>query len=264
MKNAIRRESFIMYRSFYEAVVKMPKSEQADLFIAICEYALNKNMHKLEGVSEVVFDLMKPNIDANTQKYLNGLGGKKYGKLGGKPTTPKLTPRLTPRLPPSEPQANPKLTPNVDVDVDVNENVDVNGLSQITNLYNQTFQKQVTSTKGFEKNYGYWKDIHSLDKIKQAIVAGRADKFWRDKLTLTILFRRKNPRGEDVDLIEDLTGRDANQPIVKPEKKVFTADQVKRYDYSEGVNELVKATMEKLNAKKLSRGNAEAPSTGEN
>lgn len=41
----------------------------------------------------------------------------------------------------------------------------------------------------------------------KAIDAARQDNFWKDKLTLTILFRRKSPQGEDVDYIEDISNR---------------------------------------------------------
>lgn len=77
----------------------------------------------------------------------------------------------------------------------------------LVDLYNNLFQKNVRSYKGFEANYQYWKDIHSLDKMKIALQNARLDKFWKNKMTLTILFRRKNTRGENVDYIEDLSQR---------------------------------------------------------
>jgi len=80
-------------------------------------------------------------------------------------------------------------------------------LLSLVELYNNLFQKNVRSYKGFEANYQYWKDIHSLDKMKIALQNARLDKFWKNKMTLTILFRRKNTRGENVDYIEDLSQR---------------------------------------------------------
>jgi len=81
------------------------------------------------------------------------------------------------------------------------------GLEEVVAFYNETFRKNTKSTRGFEKNYEQWKDIHSLGKIKQAIVNASKDKFWKDKMTLTILFRVKNSNGEAVDYIEDLSSR---------------------------------------------------------
>lgn len=81
-------------------------------------------------------------------------------------------------------------------------------LDEIVAFYNEVFDKNTKSTKGFERNYKQWKDVHDLEKIKQAIVNARKDKFWRDKMTLTILFRTKNSNGEDVDYIEDISSRE--------------------------------------------------------
>lgn len=80
-------------------------------------------------------------------------------------------------------------------------------LAELVEFYNETFEKKVSSVKGFEKNYQKWIAIHDVNKIKQAIINARNDKFWRDKMTLAILFRTKNPQGEDVDYIEDLANR---------------------------------------------------------
>lgn len=80
-------------------------------------------------------------------------------------------------------------------------------LSLLVGIYNGLFNKKVVSTKGFERNYQYWKDIHGLDKIQKALENASKDNFWRDKMTLTILFRKKNPNGEPVDYIEDLANR---------------------------------------------------------
>jgi hypothetical protein len=80
-------------------------------------------------------------------------------------------------------------------------------LRKIIEIYNQIFNKNITSTKGFEKNYEYWKEIHNIEKVKMALENARKDRFWKDKMTLSILFRKKNPNGEFVDYIEDLSNR---------------------------------------------------------
>jgi hypothetical protein len=80
-------------------------------------------------------------------------------------------------------------------------------IDDLLSFYNQLFQKSVRSTKGFEQNYWHWRQFHTIGKIEQALVNARKDKFWRDKMTLTILFRKKNQNGESVDYIEDLSSR---------------------------------------------------------
>lgn len=84
-------------------------------------------------------------------------------------------------------------------------------LKEIVDFYNQIFNKNTISTNGFKSNYFKWCKIHNTEKIKIAIQNARLDKFWSDKLTLTILFRVRNPRGENVDMIEDLANRQIRQ-----------------------------------------------------
>lgn len=80
------RESFIFYRSFYEAIKCMPSEVQAEIYPAICEYALFGKMPKnLSDMARGMFTLIKPNIDVNTTRYENGKKGAQYGKRGGRP-----------------------------------------------------------------------------------------------------------------------------------------------------------------------------------
>lgn len=93
---------------------------------------------------------------------------------------------------------------NKKVEIRKEENLELN---EIKDFYNQVFEKNVSSTKGFEDNAKYWMTIHSMEKIKLAITNARTDKWWSDKMTLVILFRKKNPQGESVDYIEDMSNR---------------------------------------------------------
>lgn len=73
------RESFIFYRSFYEAIKCMPTDVQAEIYPAICEYALFGKLPKnLSEVAKGMFTLIKPNIDVNIARFENGKkGGRK-------------------------------------------------------------------------------------------------------------------------------------------------------------------------------------------
>ncbi len=66
------RDSFIFYRSFYEAISELSKEDQADTYNAIMQYALNQEEIKLKGISKAIFSLVKPQLDANYKKYENG------------------------------------------------------------------------------------------------------------------------------------------------------------------------------------------------
>jgi len=66
------RDSSIFYRSFYEAIKELPKNNQAEVYTAIFEYALNFNEVELNGLSKTIFTLIKPQIDANNKRFING------------------------------------------------------------------------------------------------------------------------------------------------------------------------------------------------
>lgn len=83
---------------------------------------------------------------------------------------------------------------------------DVN-LKNIINYYNEVFNKNIVSDKGFIDNYRDWVKVHDVNKIRMAILNARKDSFWKDKLTLSILFRKKNQRNEAVDYIEELSSK---------------------------------------------------------
>ena len=111
------RESFVFYRSFFEAITDLPDEEKGRMFSAICDYALNGNHPNFTGSEKSIFTLIKPQIDANTKKFENGKSGGIHGSKGGRP--PKNNPTITP----PKPHNNPTKTPNVNVNVNVNENV---------------------------------------------------------------------------------------------------------------------------------------------
>jgi len=74
------KDSFIFYRSFYEAMQRVKSKElKADIFEAICELGLNENVIELtDDVGQIIMDLIKPQVAANTKRYVNG-------KKGGRP-----------------------------------------------------------------------------------------------------------------------------------------------------------------------------------
>lgn len=68
----MERDSFIFYRSFYESIKEIPDEQQLETYKAITEYALNGQEEQLTGVSKAIFTLIKPQLDANLKRYLNG------------------------------------------------------------------------------------------------------------------------------------------------------------------------------------------------
>ena len=54
------RDSFIFYRSFYDAIKEIPEKEQLNVYKAISVYALEQEEIELSGVSKAIFSLIKP------------------------------------------------------------------------------------------------------------------------------------------------------------------------------------------------------------
>lgn len=75
-----KRDGFLFYRSYFEAVQNLNKRDQADAILGICNYALNGIEPQLKGSAASVWILVKPIIDANHKRYRNG-------KKGGRPKT---------------------------------------------------------------------------------------------------------------------------------------------------------------------------------
>ena len=75
----MERDSFVFYRSFYEAIKELPSECKAEVMSAIIEYGLDGKLpDDIKGIAKAVMMLITPQLDANNQKYRNG-------KMGGRP-----------------------------------------------------------------------------------------------------------------------------------------------------------------------------------
>lgn len=125
------RDSFIFYRSFYEAISELPKENQADTYDAIMQYALNQKEIELTGISKAIFSLVKPQLDANYKKYENGKQKKSKKEAKVKQNESKA-------------ETNVNDNENVNVNENVNDNDNdnvgdscVDGLLKVTKFYEQ-------------------------------------------------------------------------------------------------------------------------------
>lgn len=70
------RESFIFYKSFYDAIKDLPRDIQGEIYTAIMEYSLYGNeTDNLKPVARSIFTLIKPQIDVNNKRFQNGIKG---------------------------------------------------------------------------------------------------------------------------------------------------------------------------------------------
>lgn len=132
------RDSFIFYRSFYEAISELPKENQADTYDAIMQYALNQKEIELTGISKAIFSLVKPQLDANYKKYENGKQKKSKKEAKVKQNESK-----------AETNVNDNENENVNDNDNDNDNVGdscVDGLQEVIDFYSNNI--------GFLNPYG--------------------------------------------------------------------------------------------------------------
>ena len=117
-----QKDSFIFYRSFFQAINDLPETNQLEIFKAISSYALDFEEPDLSGLSKTIFTLIKPQLTANNKRYLNGCKGADHGKKGGRPRTPEKPLEEPLEEPLKNPKKTPSLTPNKNVNENENEN----------------------------------------------------------------------------------------------------------------------------------------------
>lgn len=104
---AINRETCVFHLSWFEAIETLPKAVQGEAYRAIMMYALRGVEIEEQGqMTRLIMAIAKPVIDTNNKRYENGCKGGEYGKLGGRPKTPKK-PQNNPKETPKKPQNNP-------------------------------------------------------------------------------------------------------------------------------------------------------------
>ncbi len=143
MTNQIKRDSFIFYRSFFEAINDLDDKQQLEIFRAISEYSLNDKLIELSGTSKTIFRLIEPQLLANKKRFLNGKLGAEHGSKGGRPKNPKKTPK--------KPQDNPTSTPNKNLNLNPNENLNLKSQLEILNVNLDTWQDFVSFRKEKKK-----------------------------------------------------------------------------------------------------------------
>lgn len=70
-----KREAFVFYRSYYEAMQFLPPEDQLAVYNAIFAYALNDEEAEVSGALAAVFQLIKHSLDVGKQKAENGRKG---------------------------------------------------------------------------------------------------------------------------------------------------------------------------------------------
>lgn len=168
----MNRDSFIFYRSYYEAMSGLKDKDKLQLFSAISELSLNNNDIKLTGICKNIFTAIKPQIVANSERYENG-------KKGGRPKKETIGFKKTKTIgyENKKPNENDNDNENVNENDNDNNNVSdscVDGLQNVIDFYNNNIG--AITPYGLEVLQDYAKEIESGAIIYAMQISVEADK----------------------------------------------------------------------------------------
>lgn len=158
----MERESFVFYRSFYKAIMKLDDKDLAQAIRAICAYALDGELIECEGISEIIFDMAKPQIDANNNRFVNGQkGGRPKKTIGFENENHRFS------------EKKPNVNVNDNENVNVNENVNDKGINYqlIADMYNEiciSFPKLTKLSDNRKKAIKARLKTYSIEDLKRA------------------------------------------------------------------------------------------------
>lgn len=160
------KESFVFYKSFYEAINKLPEEYQLELMKVIMIYNFEEELPKMSPVVEAMFTLIKANIDKASQRYEASVeNGKKGGAPKGNDNAKKQPrnnlkttqnnlnqPGLNLKQPRNNLNDNDNDNDNVNVNVNdnENENVDENENENATRLISSASASSSPSSSIFD------------------------------------------------------------------------------------------------------------------
>ena len=107
-----KRDSIVVYRSFYEAAKALTDKEELELYRAIFEFGLDHKTADMGPMAAAMFKLIKPQLEANYKKWQNGM-------RGGRPKQEESKDK------PKDNQKETKPQPNENVNVNDNDNANV-------------------------------------------------------------------------------------------------------------------------------------------
>ena len=206
------RDSFVFYKSFYEAVKKLPDGFQLDFYNALTEYMFNDNIIEMPPVVEAMFLLVKPAVESACRRYDASV---ENGKKGGRPKKPNNNlnkPNNNLKKPNNnlditqtkpnnnltetkvKPNQNPYVYDNVYVydndNVYVNDNVEVDAKKQPTVVDITLYITQHHLNVDAKKFYDYYKASNWKDKQGNTIN-------WQQKLQTWNNFTPKKVESEN-------------------------------------------------------------------
>ena len=121
MESKKQRDTFIFYRSFKESMSDLSDADKLIMYEAITDYSLDMKEPELTGFPKALFSLIRPFVDANTQRWKNGCkGGAPKGNKNNRFS------KSTTEVQPEVNQSTTEVQANKDKNVNKDKNKDIN------------------------------------------------------------------------------------------------------------------------------------------
>lgn len=131
----MKRDGFVFYRSFYEAIACLDKEQKADCLDAVAQYALDGVELETDGIVKALFISFKPQIDANNRRYENGC-------KGGKPKHNQNVTKVIPNTNQSDTKDIPK-----EKDKEKDKDKDKEKVKEVKTAYGEYAHVKLTKTE---------------------------------------------------------------------------------------------------------------------
>ena len=121
MESKRQRDTFIFYRSFKESMSDLSDTDKLIMYEAVTDYSLDMKEPELTGFPKALFSLIRPFLDANTQRWKNGCkGGAPKGNKNNRFS------KSTTEVQPEVNQSTTEVQANKDKNVNKDKNKDIN------------------------------------------------------------------------------------------------------------------------------------------
>lgn len=153
----MKKNNFIFYVSYYNAIEKLDRNEMLATLHAIVKYGVTgitpKNMSK---TTKSILDLIKPNIDSSQKKYLARITN---GKKGGRP---KITQQK-----PNNNLTKTQLKPNQNLNKDKDKDIDIDNIKE--NTKKKSFESVLNNIQNIELRNCLHEFITMRDSLKKPL-----------------------------------------------------------------------------------------------
>lgn len=194
-------DSFIFYKSYYDAISSLDREQQLNIYDAICRYSLYGEETELSKIEKAIFTLIKPTLEANFKR-------REDGKKGGRPK--KNNEEKTTGFEKQKPvvmKMHENKKPNVNVNVNVNANENVNADEEKKENTGKPYSSS-HSEPNVETVVGLYHEIcKSYPKIKSISEARRKAVCARLRTYSLGEFRTVFSKAEESDFLKGRNGR---------------------------------------------------------